>query len=330
MRALRSIYVCLCLVTFAATSAEIANAQRVWRHGVVELKSDAGFVTMLTQKGFDQKHGVKVELVPMKNGQIQIKGLISGEIDSVETGVGEAILAASAGADVKILGCSWPGLPHAIMAKTAITTAQDMRGKLVATSSPGSLPDLVARALLENNEVAPADVRFASVGGDIDRYKALIAGVVDAAVVSAEYIPEAPKEIHTVVWARDLMPNYMRWCIASTARRLAERREDAVRFIAAEIEALRYALSHRDETVALTRAATHSAAADPRPEFVYDHVINGKWVDSELNVPPDKLGWMQQQLIQTGNLKTKIDLTTTVDASIVNDALRTLSSKGTR
>jgi len=324
MGALRSVSIFVCVASLAASAAGSANAQRVWRHGVVEFKSDAGFVTMLTQKGFDQKHGIKVELVPMKNGQLQVKGLISGELDSVETGVGEAILAATAGADVKILGCSWPGLPHAIMAKTAVQTARDMRGKLVATSSPGSLPDLVARALLEKNGIAPAEVRFTTVGGDIDRYKALIAGVVDAAVVSAEYIPQAPREIHTVVWARDLMPNYMRWCIASTARRLSARRDDAVKFMAAEIEALRYALAHREETVALTRGATHAAANDPRPEFVFDRVIAGKWVDSELNIPPDKLAWMQQQLVQTGNLKTKIDLSTVVDASVVKDAMRTL------
>jgi NitT/TauT family transport system substrate-binding protein len=321
----RALVMMACLASISCAGSLEANAQRVWRHGIVDLKSDAGFVTMLTRKGFDQKHGLKVELIQMKNGQIQIKGLISGELDSVETGVGEIILAGTAGADVKILGCSWPGLPHAILAKTEIADARDLKGKLVAASSPGSLPELVARALLEKSGISANEVRFASVGGDLDRYKALVAGVVDAAVVSAEYIPQAPKNVHTVVWARDLMPNYMRWCIASTGKRVGERRDDATRFIAAEIESLRYALSHREETIAASRSATKSPDSDARPEFVYSKAIQNGWVDSELKIPNDKLTWMQDQLLRTGNLKSKIELGSILDGSVRDAALRMLN-----
>jgi hypothetical protein len=42
-------------------------------------------------------------------------------------------------------------------------------------ASPGSLPNLLIDAILKKYQIAPADVRFADLGGDLDRYKAVVA-----------------------------------------------------------------------------------------------------------------------------------------------------------
>jgi NitT/TauT family transport system substrate-binding protein len=314
------------LALLAAAPVE-AQQPRIWRHGVLEAKSDAGFVMMASRRGFDQKHGLKIEPVAMKNGQIQVRALISGDLDSIESGAGEEIIAASAGADVKIIGCPWPGLPHGMLAKTSIAKPQDLKGKTIATSAPGSLPDLVARALLEKYGIAPTEVRFASVGGDLDRYKALTAGVVEATVVSSEYLPIAPKDIHLLVAAREIMPNYLRWCTATTGKRLAEHRDDAIRFMAAQMDALQYAMSHRDETLKLTREVTDIKPEDPRPEFVFDEIVRTKGVDPAFTIPMEKLEWMQDQLIKTGNLKNKLDLAQMLDADVRAKAQASLGGK---
>src|SRR6266567_1478052 len=80
------------------------------------------------------------------------------------------------------------------------------------------------------------------------RFKALSAGIVDATVASSEYVPIAEKQgIRLLVAAREILPNYMRLCIFSAGKTLSARRDEAIRFVAAEMTALRYALSHRDE-----------------------------------------------------------------------------------
>ena len=95
-----------------------ANAQeKVWKHGVVEAKSDAGFIAMVDKGGFAEKRGLKVELLQIKAGATLIKALIAGEIDSVEVGAGELVVAAARGTGVKIVGCTWPGVPHVVLAK---------------------------------------------------------------------------------------------------------------------------------------------------------------------------------------------------------------------
>ena len=40
-----------------------AQAQRVWKHGMVEAKSDAGFVFMAEKGGFAEKNGIKLESI---------------------------------------------------------------------------------------------------------------------------------------------------------------------------------------------------------------------------------------------------------------------------
>ena len=109
-------------------------------------------------------------------------------------------------------------------------------------------------------------MKLAAVGGDRERYQALIGGVVDAAVVSNEYQPIAPKNIQLLVAGRDAVPNFLRVCIVSTAKKLAERGDDAVKFLAAEMSALRFALVNKDATVALTRESpTPSRTIRARP-----------------------------------------------------------------
>src|SRR3981189_306790 len=80
---------------------------KVWRHGIIEAKSDAGILYMASKRDFAQKLGLKLEFVPLKTDTIGLKAAIAGELDSFEGGPGGSIVAAARGADVKIIGCSW-------------------------------------------------------------------------------------------------------------------------------------------------------------------------------------------------------------------------------
>jgi len=215
-------------------------------------------------------------------------------------------------------------VPHGIYANEKITRVEDLKGKQIAVSAPNSMPDMLARSALAKFGVADTEVKLAAVGGDNDRYQALIGGVVDAAVVSNEYQPVAPKNIHLLVAGRDAVPNFLRVCMVSTAKKLAERGDDAVKFLAAEMSALRFALSHRDETIALTRELTHAKADDPRPAFVYDDAIQYHAVDPTLPLPAEKIQWIQEQMVKAGRLKAPLDLKTVTAPEYREKALQVL------
>ncbi|HMF22913.1 MAG TPA: ABC transporter substrate-binding protein [Pseudolabrys sp.] len=300
-----------------------AQELKLWRHGIVEAKSDAGIVFMASKGGFAEKQGLKIEIQQFKGDTLALKALLAGELDSYEGNPGSPMVAASRGADIKLIGCYWPGLTYAIYSKTNINSPADLKGKTFAISAPGALPDLVARAVLAKNNLTAADVKFAIMGSDADRFKALTAGIVDAAAASSGFTPEAEKAgVKLLVHAIDAVPNYIRFCIYSTSKTLAARKDEAVHFLAAEMEGFRYALANRDRTLALTREITLAKPDNPQPAFIYDEIKRLSAVDPDMAIPVNKLAWMRDLLLTTGNLTKPVDLGTFVDGDIRTRALQ--------
>jgi NitT/TauT family transport system substrate-binding protein len=300
-----------------------AQTLKPWRHGIIAPKSDAGFLLMAAKRGFAEREGLRLELLEVKDDQIGLKALLAGELDSYEGGVQGAIAADVRGADVKIIGCHWPLVPHGLMVKAGVGTIQDLKGKTIAVSSPGSFPDMFARVALARFNLSVSDVMLASVGGDRDRYTALVGGVVDAAVVSNEYLPlPSSKNFKMLLSGNDAGPDFLRICMFSTARTLAARRDDAVRYLTAQSKALRYALSHRDETLALAREAEDIKPDDPRPAFVFDDAVKTGAIAPDLPIPMDKIAWMQDQLVALGQIPTAGDLSKMVDTAIRTEAMK--------
>ncbi len=316
----------LIVIALAAGRAVKADELKLWRHGVIEPKGDAGFSLMVSRRDFAAKQGLKLEILNFKNGATAHKALLAGEIDSIESSPGAAILAGARGADIKILGCDWPGVPHGLMVRSTIGKVEDLRGKTVAVAAPGSLPNLLINTLLEKYNIPASLVRFANLGGDLDRFKAVVAGVADAGVVAAEFMSVASKDINMLVNGRDILPNFLRLCLTTTGKTLSERRADAVGFIAAEMDALRFAVSHRDDTIALTREIIQDKPDDPRPAYAFDDTVKRGLVDTTVPLPLGKLNWMQEELVKAGNLKTPVDLSKIVDAGIRVEAAKRLGN----
>ena len=311
-----------------AIAAPASAQDKVWKHGLLNAKSDAGIFMMVSTRDFAAKQGLKIEISQFKDDQIALKSLIAGELDSYEGGPQGAFAAAAKGADAKILGCHWVVVPHGIYATDAIKKVEDLKGKSIAVSSPNTMPDMLARSALAKYGVSDKDVKLAAVGGDRERFQALTGGVVEAAVVSNEYEPVAPKNIHLLVAGRDAVPNFLRVCIMSTAKTLAARGDDAVKFLAAEMNALRFALSHRDETLALTRELGQMKADDPRPGFVFDDAVAHKAVDPALPLPAEKIQWLQEQMVAAGKLPKPLDFNIVTAPEYREKALKLVGPNG--
>jgi NitT/TauT family transport system substrate-binding protein len=310
----------LCAVLTVTAGAQ----EKVWKHGLINAKADAGILLMVSTRDFAKNQGLKIEISQFKDDQLALKSLIAGELDSFEGGPQGVFAADAKGADVKLLGCHWIVVPHGIYANEKIAKVQDLKGKQIAVSAPNSMPDMLARSALAKFGVADTEVKLAAIGGDNDRYQALIGGVVDAAVISNEYQPVVPKNVHLLVAGRDAVPNFLRVCMISTAKKLAERGDDAVKFLAAEMSALRYALSHRDETIALTRQIINAKPDDPRPAFVYDDAIQNRAVDPTLPLPADKIQWIQEQMVKAGRLKAPLELSAVTAPEYREKALKVI------
>jgi len=313
----------LCIA--ALVSGPALAQTKVWRHGIIEPKSDAGILYAASKRDFAEKLGLKLEFVPLKTDTLGLKAALAGELDSFEGGPGGTIVAVARGADVKIIGCSWIVVPHGVFARKEIGSLADLKGKSVAVSAPGSFPELVAKAAFEKAGIPVGEVKFASMGSDTDRYKALVAGVVQGAIVSNEYIPIAARDgVKELVSGAEAVPNFVRVCLHATGKTLSSRRDDAAKFLAAEMEGLRYAMSHRDETIKLTHEISGQKPDDPRAAFVFDDAVKKKAVAADLPIPMDKLDYIQKTLVSVGSMRAAIDLAKTVDAGVREKALSLL------
>jgi NitT/TauT family transport system substrate-binding protein len=313
----------------AALSAAPASAQTLspWHHGTVEPKGDAGFIYMNRDGGFGQKRGIDVQMFSFKGDALALKALVAGELDSYIGTPGGPMVAASKGADIKIAGCTWPGLTYAIYTKPTVNSIAELKGKTVSVSAPGALPDLFTRAVLRSAGLKPSDVKLVIAGSDADRVRSVIAGITDAAPSSSEFAAKAPSlGLKLLVHARDAVPQFVRSCVITTGAKMKEQAQ-LTKFLAAEMDAQKYVLTHRAETIALSQKITGAKPDDPNAAEIYDEVVKYKATDPTLAVDPAKMVWMRDLLAETGNINPKFDPTAMIDTTARDAALK-LSGSG--
>jgi NitT/TauT family transport system substrate-binding protein len=307
------------LLFFGAAHSE----DRVWRTGNVEAKADAGIELMPGQHDFAARHGLKIDYTQIKGDVLLTKALIAGELDSYESNPGGGIIAVGHGADIKLVGCYWPVLTYGLFTKEDINSLADLKGKNFAISGPGSLPDLTARALLEQAHIPVSDVRFAVLGSDADRFRALTAGIVQAAAFSVEFLPiMQAQHIKMLSNYAEALPDYPRVCTFISGKTLRERPADAAGFLAAEMTAFQYALDHKDETIALSQKLSGAKPDDPKAAAIFAQVEKYHAVIPTMPIPMEKLAWLQALLVKTKNLNEPYDLAKLTDPKPREAALK--------
>jgi NitT/TauT family transport system substrate-binding protein len=308
-------------IAFAFASATALHAEDLWRHGTLVPKGDAGFVYMAAEGGFAKAEGLDLKMQAFQNDTLMMKALIAGELDSYEGSPISPLIAGSKGADVKILGCTWPKLTYSLFAHDGIGTIADLKGKKFGISAPGSLPDLVARAVLKQAGVAPTDVSFVAAGSDPERVRALMAKTIDAAISTSDFAARPEFKLKTLAVASEVLPQFMRQCVITRGDLIRTKRTQVVAFVAAEMKAYGFAFAHRDKVVALTRRIAGLPPGDPVPEASYRDVVEHRAASPAVGIDLDKLRWLRDLLAEDGRMAAKFDPAAVTDPSIREAAL---------
>jgi NitT/TauT family transport system substrate-binding protein len=281
------------------------------------------------EKGFFKKYGLDVEVVEFRGDAVHVKALLTGDIDlSINMGATEGIVSASKKAPIKLWVVANPITPyHFIARKEAGTTLQALVGKNIAVSGIGAISYHIPRIVLERSGIDPEKMKYVAVGSPADRFKAMIAGKVDATIVTnteaaklgsypeiialvnvAKVVPEIPYEFGM---AREdyLQKN------ADTVQKLTKAIIEANRWIAANkagvVEVARKILPEESAEV-LTRAYE---MADPRLWGV-----NGDITEASYNYTVDFLK-------KVGYLETPVPYNQFFDRRFVDQALKDLGRK---
>jgi NitT/TauT family transport system substrate-binding protein len=308
-------------IAFALISATTLHAEDAWRHGTLVPKGDAGFIYMAAEGGFAKAEGLDLKMQAFQNDTLMMKALIAGELDSYEGSPISPLIAGSKGADVRILGCTWPKLTYSLFSHDGIAAITDLKGRKVGISAPGSLPDVVARAMLKQAGVSPSEVSFVAAGSDPERVRALIAKTIDAAISTSDFAARPELPLKTLAIASEALPQFIRQCIVTRGDLIRLKRTQLAAFVAAEMKAYGFAFAHPDEVVALTRRIAGLPPRDPVAETSYREVVEQRAASPAIEIDLEKLRWLRDLLVEDGRMAAKFDPAAVTDSSIREAAL---------
>ncbi len=155
------------------------------------------WITAQDQKLFS-KHGVNVkQIVGSEGGGTTVRNVVSGGLPIGEVATTAAITAFMAGADIRIVGggvASSQDVFWVVRPDSDLDSIEDLRGKEVGYTSPGSVTQGLLALSLERSGVGVDNVKTRSMGGLTEGLTALKNGDIDAAAILEPVYSEQVKE----------------------------------------------------------------------------------------------------------------------------------------
>jgi NitT/TauT family transport system substrate-binding protein len=281
------------------------------------------------EKGFFKKYGLGVEIVEFPGDVVATKALLANDIDVLlNVGATSAIVSASQGAKIRVWVVPHPVTPyHFVARKNSGGTIRGLAGKTIAVSGIGAVSYHIPRIILERNGVDPEKVNYVVAGSNADRFRALISGKADAAMVStieAAKLDGFPDLVDLVVVAKVVPEIPFIFSIA---------REDYIQKNSETMYGLAKAVIETNRWIAANKTGTVEVAAkvipDEKPEVIskaYDLADPSLWgVNGEISEGAYK--YTVDFLQKVGFMKEPIAYDKLFDHRFVDRALKELGRK---
>jgi len=156
---------------------------------VLSLESLPIFIAQ--EKGFLSKRGLEVDVVASRGGGEAMKAFIAGDVQIVGTGFPELGLMRERNVDVQLYFCQLTRVPFTLLGRKdlQLKSLNDLKGKNIAVTSPGSLTSNLTKYLLIKQGIDPdKDVGLVSVGGGGEILGALQGKKVEAAMLFEPFV----------------------------------------------------------------------------------------------------------------------------------------------
>jgi ABC-type nitrate/sulfonate/bicarbonate transport system substrate-binding protein len=251
--------IALCLITaLPAGAADIALTV-----GKANATSDAIIPVNVGDKlGIFKKHGLDLKIVDFGGGSKMVQGLAAGAID-IGDGAGTEMAFVAKGAPMLAVCQSTgpaPFLGVGVPWDSPITKLEELKGKTIGVSSPGSFSDWSGHQLARKFGWGPDGVNTVAIGGGPAPIRAALrTHLVDAVIsTTALFLSfEETKEGRLIAPVSAFEGNVGSGALFA-ANTLIAKDPDAIRaFIAGWLETVDYMRAHKAETVKITSDINH-------------------------------------------------------------------------
>ena len=176
------------IATLLLSSPPVGAAETVIAGGVSSGSTNLWPIHIGVRKGFFQAAGINVDLVFAQSNASVIQQLAANSINvSVGSGLVDPIRAVEKGAPVALIRIETQRPPYALLAKPALKSIADLKGKTVSVGGPKDITRIFFERMLVPSGVALGDVDLIFAGATSARIAALQSGAADAALLTTPY-----------------------------------------------------------------------------------------------------------------------------------------------
>lgn len=230
---------------------------------------DFGYLPLFVgmRAGLFKEEGLEVQWLVV-NTNVVITALIGGELD-VAAAAGSAMRAASRGAALKAIFFPFYKSTFVLIGPPDIKKVQDLKGKVIGITAPGSSTELAASMVLQHYGLNPKkDVTFFSAGGAETSVLAMQQGVIQARAFNPDAAFLLKRRGFTELASLADMAPWPWAGYATTDAKLLQERNKIKRWTRAMVKSLLFMLNKREETIRIAteefghpRDVTEGAAA---------------------------------------------------------------------
>jgi NitT/TauT family transport system substrate-binding protein len=221
---------------------------------------------VIERAGLWRKHGVDVRTIYLSSGTLMAQTLSSGDIGIAGFDTPAMLNLALAGHSLKVIAVPINRLEPFFVVRNNIKTPADLKGKKVTISRFGSGSDIMTRVALRYWKLDPEkDVSFFQSGNTPTRTAALIAGHMDAALVSSTGVAKivATGCCRVLADLSELPLDFANYGVVVSGALLKNQRDNVKRFLQAIIEGIHTFKTKPDVARAILRDSNGDAEIGP-------------------------------------------------------------------
>jgi NitT/TauT family transport system substrate-binding protein len=218
------------------------------------------FLDVGVKEGIYAKHGLDIETLNLAGAAKAHQALLAGSAE-IELGSGIEMMFIAKGSPTKgVATLAGPPLGFAIMVAKdgGIHSVADLKGKLIGVSTVGSLSDWLPTEISRRQGWGSDGIRRVALGSQDGLTGALISHNVDGIIGGTQtgYRLEQTGTGKILTTFGPLIPDFIAHMIVASDTFIAAHPDELRRFLAAWFETVKFAKTHKDETVRDTMPLT--------------------------------------------------------------------------
>jgi ABC-type nitrate/sulfonate/bicarbonate transport system substrate-binding protein len=253
----RKVFTLIAALIFSMFAQVVAAADPILKLGWSGSGVGADLLKLAGRSGVWHKHGLDVRPIYLTSGNLMAQTLSSGEIGLAGFDVTAMLgLGVSGARDLRVVAVMIDRLEPFFVVQKSIATPAELKGKRVTISRFGSGSDIITRVALRYWKLDPdKDVAFLQSGNTPTRIAALVAGHVDAALVSSTQVQKVLETGCCRVLAdlSELPIDYANYGVVVSGALLKTQRENVRKFLAALTETIYIFKTKPDAAMAVLR-----------------------------------------------------------------------------